>query len=141
MYVLAISNRCSLGAFPTPVRFSGSDSGRLDNEQLQEAWSIIERLITHGADTDVAIDAAFSHLVDGQDLLKIGLLEPYRSVKQRPKPYNTKLQFVDFERICGSLQQQKARAESISIDLDSASDISDVLGKAMPLKYLTDDGL
>jgi len=83
----------------------------------------------------------FSHFVDEQDLLKIGLLELYRSVKQRPKPYNTKLQFVEFERICGSLQQQKAGAESISIDSDSASDISDALGKAMPLKYLTDDRL
>jgi len=93
--------------FPTPVRLSGSDSGRLDNEQLREAWSIIERLITHGADTDTAIDAAFSHLVDGQDLLKIGPLKLYRSVKQRPKPYNTKLQFVNLREYVALYNSKK----------------------------------
>jgi hypothetical protein len=84
--------------FSTPVGLSGSDSGRLDNEQLREAWSTIKRLITHGADTDAAIDAAF---------------------------------FPS----CG----WTGLAEN-SVDSDSASDISHVLGKAMPLECLTDDG-
>lgn len=44
------------------------------------------------------------HLVDGQVLLRIGLLEIYRPIKQRQEPYNTKLWFVEFEVIGGSLE-------------------------------------
>jgi hypothetical protein len=47
----------------------------------------------------------FPNLVDGQDLLRISLLEIYRSIKQHLEPYNTKLRFVEFEIIGGSLQQ------------------------------------
>jgi hypothetical protein len=77
---------------------------RLWQKQLREAWSIIKRLITHGADTDAVVNAVSLHLVDGQELLRIGLLEIYRSIKQRPEPYNTTLRFVEFEIIGGSLQ-------------------------------------
>jgi hypothetical protein len=47
---------------------------------------------------------ASPHLVDGQVLLRIGLLEIHRPIKQRQEPYNTKLWFVEFEVIGGSLE-------------------------------------
>ena len=78
---------------------------RLWQKQLQETWSIIKPLITLGTDTDAAVNARSPpHLVDGQVLLRIGLLEIYRPIKQRQEPYNTKIWFVEFEVIGGSLE-------------------------------------
>jgi hypothetical protein len=77
---------------------------RLWQKQLQEAWSIIKPLITLGTDKTRPSMPVSPHLVDGQVLLRIGLLEIDRPIKQRQEPYNTKLWFVEYEVIGGSLE-------------------------------------
>lgn len=68
--------------------------------------------------------------MDGQDLLRISLLEIYRSIKQHPEPYNTKLRFVELEIIVALYNSKKPEPNlSVAVSVSGSDSASEFPGE------------